>query len=371
MSDAAAPSPSAAPSQNTPQSQNGTDTKDWVRPQPHAANHERVTSPQPKKEPPAETRKPAETSKDGGAAARKENDTSKTKEPAEDDDPEEELEDSRGEKFKLRRSEIRKRAARAAEIERESQKRFQTTAEARRDLEAREQRIKGLFAKHGEDPWAMQRAVLMERDGLTAEQADAKLDEIAEARLVRQMQQQRMTPEQIEHEKLKAENAQLKADAEKREADEKAAKREKLKAEHRHQWDKVIGSTITDHKLPPTRRTAARIAQAISDHATTDPQTGKVMSIPPAIAARIVRDEIHTELRTELQQLAATSPAAALELLGADLVKWIVQQEAKKHQDFVPQGGPKQPPPVAPKPPINRAPPTLEEARKKLGVRHY
>lgn len=366
MSDAS-PSPSASPSQNATPSPQGTDTKDWVRPQPHAANHERVTPPAPaKKEAPAPERKEKPTSEKPDIDPAK----AKKSEP-EDEDPEEELEDSKGEKIKMRRSEIRKRAARAAEIERESQKRFQSTADARKDLEAREQRIKGLFAKHADDPWAMQRAVLMERDGLTAEQADEKLDEIAESRLVRQMQQQRMTPEQIEHEKLKAENAKLKSDAEKREADEKTAKREKLKAEHKQQWDKVIGQTLTEHKLPPTRRTAARIAQAISDHATTDPQTGKVISIPPAIAARIVRDEIHTELRSELQQLAQTSPAAAIELLGPDLVKWIVQQEAKKHQDFVPQGAPKQPPPSAPKPSTPRAPPTLEEARKKLGVRHY
>lgn len=303
-----------------------------------------------------------------------------------DDDPEEELEDSAGKKFKLKRSEIRKRAARAAEIERESHKRFQDAANARKEHEANEAKLKKTIEAANGDPWLIQRAMLMHRDGLTEAQAEAKLDEIAEQRLMRQMQRERLTPEQQEAQRIKEENAKLKADLEKRDADEKQARAEKLRAEHKQQWDKVIGDTMTEHKLPPTRRSAQRIAKVISDHATIDPTTGKVVSVPPQIAARIVRDEIHAELTTEiphmlrsmpqvftaeLTQLAKTSPAEAIALLGPEVIKAVLQSEAKKHRDFVPQGAPKQHAASAPQP-RPKQPLTLEEARRKnLGLTHY
>lgn len=298
------------------------------------------------------------------------------------------MEDSKGQKFKLKRSEIRKRAARAAEIERESHARFQDTAKARKEFEASQAKFKQTIEAANGDPWLIQRAMMIHRDGLTPEQADAKLDEIAEERLVRQMSKQRLTPEQQEAETLRAENAKLKADGEKRAEQEREAKRAALKAQHRQHWDKVIGDTLVEHKLAPTRRTAAAVARAIADHATVDPATGKVVSIPPSIAARIVRDQLRTEISTELpemisanpetvsaplSQLAKTNPAAALAAIPPELRKLILQKEAKKARDFVPQGPPKQPASnVAPSTPRPKVPLTLEEARRKnLGVKHY
>lgn len=387
MSDTAAPSAAPSPSQSQPSvrpnapppSHGEPDKHGWTRPEPKVSQS--TDKPAPKKESPAESKEKTTSEKD---------DVKKTEHKAkgseDDDDPEEELEDSKGTKIKKRRSEWRKIAARAAEIERESHARFRDSAEERKKLAAEQGKLRQAVEAANGDPWLIQRAMLMHRDGLSAEAADAKLDEIAEQRLMRQMQRERLTPEQQEAQRLKDENAKLKADAEKRAADEKQARAEKLRAEHRQQWDKVIGDTMTEHKLPPTRRTAARIAKVISDHATVDPTTGKVVSVPPQIAARIVRDEIHAELQSEIplmieskpetfhstmSQLAKTNPAAALAAVPPELRKLIVQDEAKKHRDFVPQGAPKQHAASAPQP-RPKQPLTLEEARRKnLGLNHY
>ncbi len=390
MPDAAPSTAAPSPSQNAPSvrpnapppSHGEPDRHGWTRPEPKVSQAS-DKAPPPKKEAPAEGKeKPTSEKPD----TEKEPAKAKTKEPEADDDPDEEWEDERGQKFKAKRSEIRKKFARAAEIERESHKRFQDSADARKKLAEEQGKLKTAIEAATGDPWLIQRAMLMHRDGLTEEQADAKLDEIAEARRMRQMQRERLTPEQQEAQRLKDENAQLKADKEKREADEKKARTEKLRAEHKAQWDRVIGETMTEHKLPPTRRTAARVAKVISDHATIDPATGKVVSVPPAIAARIVRDEIHAELKpeiphmlrsmpevftAELSQLAKADPAATIALLGPEVIKAVLASEAKKHRDFVPQGAPKSPAEPRP-PPKQKVPLTLEEARRKnLGVTHY
>lgn len=361
MSDAApsaAPSPTSQP--NPPPSQNEAprhETRDWIRPEQKADSQPRT---EPKKAP--------DVKKTEHAAARKENPTSDKKDakkPEANDDPEEEWDDGKGGKFKAKRSEIREAFARKAEIERESHARFQKGAEARKAAEAKEAQWRDMFQKAGDDPWLIQRAIFMQRDGLTEEQAEEKLNELAESRLVKQMERARMTPEQIEAERLRAENEQLKADKQKTEDEATAKKRAELKAKHKEQWDRTIAEAMTTANLAKTRATAARVARVLADH--MDPETGK--SIEPALAARIARGEHQTEIRHELSELFASSPQAAIELIGPELVKAILELKAKEHQEFVPQA-PKAPP-APPKPPQRKSPPTLEDARKSLGIRRF
>lgn len=360
MSDSAAPSVSPSPSPSQPSQSDAPDrggaraeTKDWHRPEQKASPEPRT---EPKKAP--EPRKEKPTSEKADIDPKK-------KAAAPDDDPEEEWEDEKGTKHKARRSEIRRRFERAAEIERESQARFRQSAEQRKAADAELAQFKQALAAAGDDPWLLQRAILMKRDGLTQEQAEEKLNEIAEARLVKQLERARMTPEQIEAEQLRAENERLKTDAQKREESEKAARRAELKSKHKEQWDRTIAEAMESANLARTRATAARVARVLADH--MDPETGK--SIEPALAARIARGEHHAEIRHELSELFATSPQAAIELIGPELVKSIIALKAQEHKEFVPQAT--QPQRTQPKPPQRTAPPTLEEARKKLGVRHY
>lgn len=362
MSDSAAPSASPSP-QSTPQpnAQPETprhETKDWIRPDQKVSSEPRTnvaretkSAPEPRKEKPTSEKDDTEPKKKAAPV---------------DDDPEEEWEDEKGTKFKAKRSEIRQRYARAAEIERESHKRFQQSAEQRKQADAELAQFKQALAAAGDDPWLLQRAILMKRDGLSQEQAEEKLNELAEQRLVKQMERARMSPEQIEAEQLRAENERLKTDAQKREENEKATRKAELKAKHKEQWDKTIAEAMTSANLARTRATAARVARVLADH--MDPETGK--SIEPALAARIAREQHHTEIGHELLETAKADLKAAIALIPPEVRKAIIAAEAQAHQEFVPQA-PKQQQQSTPKPPQRTAPPTLEEARKKLGVRHY
>lgn len=364
-----APAPSASPSPTTStdssppetgQSERASLPSGWSRPpekRETSAQTERATPPQ-KSAPPAERKEKPTSEKPDKEAP-------KQAQPV-DDDPEEEWEDERGQKFKAKKSEIRKRFARAAEIERESHARFQQGAEARKEIESLRAEYQQAVQALQQDPWAFNRAHLMRTEGLTAEQAEEKLNAIAEERLVKQMQRARMSPEEIEHERIVSENEQLRREKTEREEVEKKKRYEAARKLHRDEWDRAIGEAMVAAKLPKTRFAAARVAKVLADH--LDPETGK--SIDPTLAARIARDVHHTEIRHELSELAAANPQAAIELIGPELVKLIVKQSAKEHQEFVPQGGGAKPPPPPPKP-KNTAPPTLEEARRRLGVRHF
>lgn len=285
--------------------------------------------------------------------------------PEVDEDPEEEWEDGKGGKLKAKRSAIREAFARKAEIERASHEKFQKAAESRKLAEEKERQFVEVVNGLEKDPWAIHRYKLMQR-GASESEANEKINALAEARLVAQMRRAQMTPEQIEIEAIKEENARFKESETTRLEEEKTKRHTELKAKHKENWDKQIGEAMVDAKLPKTRATAARVARVLADH--MDPQTGK--SIEPQLAARIARDQHHTEIRGELTELLASNPQAAIELLGPKLVKAIIEQQAAAHREFVPQGAP----PSIPKPkptPQRQGPPTLEDARKSLGIRRF
>jgi hypothetical protein len=94
------------------------------------------------------------------------------------------------------------------------------------------------------------------------------------------------------------------------------------------------------------------------------------IDIDPVQAAEIVRGDYHTEIGHELTELVKTNPQQAVELLPKELVAFIKQQAVKKAADFIPQAQPRREA-SQPQPPKQKAPPTLEEARRMMGIRAY
>ncbi len=357
MSDSGAAS--IAPTTSQPSAEAGIDhskdTKDWTHKEPQGEK----SSPEPRTAP----RKESPTS--GKPHTAKPAAPKPAAKPEVDEDPDEEWDDDNGGKVKAKRSELRAAYARKAEIERASHDKFQKGAEARKAAEAKEAEFVKLTNALEQDPWAIHRYRLMQ-GGLSAEQADSKLNELAEARLVTQMKRAQMTPEQVEHERVTARLKELEDGEVKRTEEAKTARQTELKTKHKENWDRQIGEAMTEANLARTRATAARVARVLADH--FDPETGK--SIEPALAARIARDQHHTEVRHELTELLASNPRAAIELIGPQLVKAIIEHQAQEHKEFIPQARPS---PQSPKPkqPTRQGPPTFEDARKSLGIKRF
>lgn len=252
--------------------------------------------------------------------------------PAEDDDPEEDID---GEKIK--RSKLREAYKRSKEIERASHERFRQGAEARKAAQAQQDEIvrlaNALRAKQdGADPFAIHRAA-----GAT----DEELDSIAERRLIERMKRAQMTPEQIEAEQIRAENAQYKKQIEEQQESAKKEKHESLKAQYKQHWDKKIADAMSAGNLARTASTGAKVARVISEYM----QAGE--DIDPALAAQIVRDNHQTEIRHEFTELRDQARAGRItqerfmthvsDLIGEDTVKAIQASAIKKAQDFEPQ----------------------------------
>ncbi len=329
------------------------DTKDWIR--PNRQPEQQRASPEPRTSPPKTEVKKTEHSDKKPAP----------KSSAPVDDPVEEWDDGNGGKVTAKRSELRTAFARKAEIERASHEKFQKGAEARKAAEAKEQEFTRLVNALEQDPWAIHRYRMIQ-SGATEAQADAKINELAEQRLVKQMQRAQMTPEQIEQEKRDARLKELEDGEQERTKTEAEKRKTELKNKHKEQWDKTIGEAMVAANLAKTRATAARVARVLADH--FDPETGK--SIDPILAAKVARGQHQTEIRHELTELFASNPQSAIELIGPKLVKAIIELQAKAHQEFVPQARPN-PTASKPKPPTRQGAPTLEDARKSLGIRRF
>lgn len=283
------------------------------------------------------------------------------KPPAEDDDAEAEVFGKKLTKKQL--AEWEETHAKRVEFERASHKRMQEAAEQRKAVEADRKLLGELLQGHQQDPWALQRALML-KNGMTPEQAETKLNDLAEARLVAQMKRAQMSPEQIEAERIREENAELKRRLGETEEQQKQTRQQELRAKYRQQWDQKIGDAIVKANLPRTRQMAARLAGVMADYA----RAGE--TIDPGLAASLVRDTYRTEMGHELTEMAKANPESALALIPPELIELAIQQRTKAAREFVPQNKPPKPttPPPPKKPDVI---PDFEDARRNLGIRTY
>ncbi len=263
--------------------------------------------------------------------------------------------DVAGEKIKRRDwKELQDLKKRRTEFDRAAHKKMQDAAEHRKELAAKEAEFLRVANALKDDPWAIHK-----HQGLT----DDQLNELAEQRLVAQMKRAQMTPEQIELEQLKAERAQWLDEKTKRETTEKEARHTELKQKYVQQFDKQIADGMQKANLARTRETARKVAGVMAKYAAIGEQ------IDPYVAAQIVRDDQHTEVRHELSELLKSNPRAAIELLGPEVVAQIAKSQVQEARQFQPQKQATPAPTI--KPPMRSEPLTFEEARKKLGIRGY
>lgn len=345
MSDSAGASAAAPTSSPSAQSQpNSAPTLDEARVNLAA---------QAEKDEKAQERKArAESSADAGEQEQAPKKAAKPKpevsEPSDDD-----IVEAFGEKLTRKEyRELREASKRRQEFDRAAHAKMREAAEQRKAIEAEKAEITRLANHLKENPWA-----LHEKLGLNPE-------ELAEQRLIKSMQKAQMTPEQIEMAEMKAKLAKYEGEREQSEKTAKETRQLELKKQHIQRYDQQIGEALKTANLAKTRGTAAKVARVMADYL----QDG--INIDPVQAAEIVRGDYHTEIGHELTELVKTNPQQAVGLLPKELVAFIKQEAVKKAADFIPQAQAKREQSI-PQPPKPKVPPTLEEARRQMGIRTY
>jgi hypothetical protein len=268
-----------------------------------------------------------------------------------DDDPEIDFD---GEKYK--KSQLADLAKKRREYDRAASLRMQEAAKIQKAATAREAELTRALEQFKANPWAL------------FEQAGINPDEVAEQRLAAQLKRQQMTPEAIELETARAELQRLqKEQAEFAEQQKKAQHEQQVK-----HWlgffDKAIGTALETAGIPRTASTAQRVRQAYEDLVDAG---HKIDDATGAMAVDLARDEMMTGTQQLLSEVVKTSPKMLLELLGGldgEVVKTIQRMAVERHNGAAqPKPKPKQPnTPQVEKP---REIPTLEDVRKRLGVR--
>lgn len=273
--------------------------------------------------------------------------------PVESDDDELEV---FGEKMKRKDwKELQDLKKRRQEFDRAAHTKMQDAAAKRKENEAKEAEFVRLANALKEDPWALHRGQGM---------SDEQLNQLAEQRLVAQMKRAQMTPEQIEHEALKAELATLKGEKEKNDKSVKEQRQAELKQKYVQQYDQQIADGMAKANLARTRETARKVAGVMAKYAAIGE------SIDPYVAAQIVKGDNQTEITHELTELATANPRAAIAMIP-DSVKALIRQDGiAEAKEFQPQK-PKKQVEFTNTPAKREAPLTFEEARKKLGIRGY
>lgn len=271
---------------------------------------------QPQKSPPKQQVEPKSDKKPEPRAAQ-----------TDDDDPEEDFD---GEK--VRRSEIYERARRAKEIERASHERFRKSSDATKQLEARERALDEATKRLQQDPWAVQRAM-----GWTDEQ----ITQAAEQELIKRVKRAQMTPEQIEAEQTRIELDRLRQENQSIKQKQQQEQHAQLKQRYIEHWDQTIGQAMEAGHLARTSATAKKVAHVIGEYLRAGEK------IDPVVAAQIVRDNHHNEIRHEFTELRDQLKDGRIthekyvsyvaDLVGTDTVKLIQQAAVKKAQDFEPQ----------------------------------
>jgi len=265
--------------------------------------------------------------------------------PAVDDDPE--IETPWGEK--LRKSEV----ARLREVEKNrkkfdaaAHKKFEDTNKRAAELAEREAKIQSAFERMKENPWALH------------EEAGLNPDDLAEQRLAKALERERLTPEQVELRELKAELERTK----KAQADQtEKQKQQRQVAMQEHfvkQYDTEVANALTTLKLPKTVEAAHSVIEEMIRYR----EAGH--DIDTTMAAQIARDRLHDRTRKIVAEI--TDPDEFAEFIGPEGMA-LAQQAWLKRADSAPK--PAQPPrqrnPQTQKP---KQPKTLEQVRKELGI---
>lgn len=262
-----------------------------------------------------------------------------------DDDPE--IETPWGEK--LRKSEV----ARLRDLEKNrkkfdaaAHKKFEETNARARQLAEREARIEAALARMKEDPWAIH------------QEAGLNPDELAEQRLARAVEQERLTPEQIELREAKAELARIKAQQEENEAKTKAERQQQLSEHFVRQYDQEVAQALVSQKLPKTVEAAHSVIEEMIRYREAGHE------IDATMAAQFARDRLHDRTRKIVAEIS--DPEEFAEFIGPEGMAlaqkaWLARAEQK------PQAPPK---PRVQQPQKPKVPKTFEQVRAELGIRN-
>lgn len=279
-------------------------------------------------------------------------------------DGEDEAAEVFGEKLtKKELAELRKIREDRKKFDAAAHKKMQDAAELRKQIEADRSQFGQILEALEQDPWALHRARLV-KGGMTESQADERINQLAEARLVEQMKRAQMSPEQLELERLRTENEGLKKTQEQRDAEAREQRKTELKAKYREHYDQQVADALVSANLPRTRRMAGKVAAVMAEYKRAQED------IDPGLAAEIVRDEFRTETSHELLEMAKADPKAALATIPKELIELAIEERTKAARDFVPQEKPRKPAPPTPPPKPNHIP-DFDEVRKNLGIRTF
>lgn len=273
----------------------------------------------------------------------------------EDDDPE--IETPWGEK--LRKSEI----ARLREVEKNrkkfdaaAHKRFEEANKTAAEVKAERERLQAAFEQLKQNPWALH------------EQAGLNPDELAEQRLARAIEQERLTPEQIELREAKAELARVKAQNEANEAKTKADRTAQLSERFFQQFDTEVAQALVDLKLAhpkapgsPVERAELEAAAATVEEMIRFREAGH--EIDAKMAAQFAKDKLYSRTRKFIREV--TDPVEFEELIGPEGMA-LAQKAWLARADQAPKAPPK---PRAPQQPKPKTPPTFDQVRAQLGIR--
>lgn len=273
--------------------------------------------------------------------------------PKIDEDPEEDW----GDGLKLKRSEARERIKRQREFERASHQRMQEAAKLRKEAAAEREALKK----------QIEEANFVE----LAKQRGQNFDAIAEEHLTKQLKRQAMTAEQLENEKLRQELEQVKAQTKQNEEKAKQERHQTLTKQYLQHFDQLIGQTMTKFgKLPKTPAAVGKLADVLTDYLGEDGQ----LQIDPMLAAEIAYDNARSDTQQLLESIVDSGDPRSLEqleeLIGPKVMKAVQQRAIAKAQ-----GLPAQPQqnrnsqPRAPQPQPGQFM-TMEEARKRAGIRN-
>lgn len=262
-----------------------------------------------------------------------------------EDDPEFDLDG-----VKVKKSDLFKRYKGADEIERESHKRFREAAEARKAIAAQEAKYKEAFEQLQSDPWSVHKIA-----GLTDEQVDA----LAESRLAAQIKRAQMTPEQVEAEKTKSEVEELRAWKAQQEQTAKAQREEQATRHWVGEFDKSVGTALSEHSLPKNERAVARMVETlIQYHEAKQP-------IDANMAAKLVKNELRTDTRSVIMDLAKSNPRELVDFLGPEVIKAVTDARVAA---VSPQAQPRVQQAQVSKP-QTKAPETFEDVKKRLKLK--
>lgn len=184
-------------------------------------------------------------------------------------------------------------------------------------------------------------------------------DEIAEARLTESLERAKMSPEQVAWEQKKAEQDSREEVLREREDQQKQQYHQALTQQWVQQFDQVIGTAMSKHRLPKTPHTVTRMADELSKFVE------RGQPIDGDLAAEIVRDEQVATVQQILEAIesdedfqAALGSKALTRAQKIQLARAVAVQQPKQRQADATGIFNKK----------TKEPMTFEQVRKRLGT---